>query len=62
MMGLRKVWLLNSELSAMARLSKEEEFHRGMEEARQKDRVKQFLETRDAPFQPEPFGPKRKKP
>ncbi len=61
MMGLRKAWLLNSELCAMARLTKEEEFNKKMEDARQKGGVKAFFETRDAPFQPEPFGPKARK-
>lgn len=61
MMGLRKAWLLNSELSAMARLTKEEEFNRKLEEARQRGGLKAFFETRDAPFQPEPFGPHSRK-
>ena len=58
MMGLRKAWILNSELSAMARLAKEEEFNKKMEEARKQGGLRAFFETRDAPFQPEPFGPK----
>lgn len=58
MMGLRKAWLLNSELSAMARLTKEEEFNRKLEEARRQGGLKAFFESRDAPFQPEPFGPR----
>ncbi len=62
MMGLRKAWLLNSELSAMARLTKEEEFNRKMEDARRKGGLQAFFETRDAPFQPEPFGPRSRKP
>jgi enoyl-CoA hydratase/carnithine racemase len=61
MMGIRKAWLLNSELSAMARLSKAEEFNRKLEEARRSGGLKQFFKTRDAPFQPEPFGPKARK-
>ena len=61
MMGLRKAWLLNSELCAMARLTKEEEFNKKMEGARQKGGLTAFFETRDAPFQPEPFGPRGKK-
>lgn len=60
MMGLRKAWLLNAELSAMARLTKEEEFNRKMEDARQSGGLKTFFETRDAPFYPEPFGPRSK--
>ena len=61
MMGLRKAWLLNSELSAMARLTKQEEFSGKMEEARQQGGLKMFFDTRDAPFQPEPFGPRARK-
>jgi len=61
MMGLRKAWLLNSELSTMARLTKEEEFNKKMEDARQAGGLKAFFSTRDAPFQPEPMGPRAKK-
>ena len=61
MMGLRKAWLLNSELSAMARLTKEEEFNKRMEKARQRGGLAAFFETRDAPFRPEPFGPRARK-
>ncbi|HWP60795.1 MAG TPA: enoyl-CoA hydratase/isomerase family protein [Candidatus Acidoferrales bacterium] len=61
MMGLRKAWILNAELCAMARLTKDEQFNRGMEEARRRGGLKAFFETRDAPFQPEPFGPKARK-
>ena len=61
MMGLRKALILNSEFSAMARLAKEEEFNKKMEEARKQGGLKAFFETRDAPFQPEPFGPKARK-
>lgn len=61
MMGLRKAWTLNSELAAMARLTKREEFNKRLEEAKQKGGLKAFLEERDRPFQPEPFGPKARK-
>ncbi len=61
MMGLRKAWLLNSELSAMARFTKDEEFNQHIEEARKGGGLKAFFETRDAPFQPEPFGPRAKR-
>src|SRR4051812_33096302 len=60
MMGLRKAWTLNAELAAMAQLSKREEFNKRLEEARKKGGVKAFLDERDRPFQPEPFGPKSK--
>jgi len=58
MMGLRKAWTLNAELAAMARLTKREEFNKRLEEARKKGGLKAFLQERDGPFQPEPFGPR----
>jgi hypothetical protein len=58
MMGLRKAWTLNAELAAMARLSKREEYNKRLEAAKKKSGVKGFLEERDKPFQPEPFGPR----
>jgi enoyl-CoA hydratase/carnithine racemase len=58
MMGLRKAWTLNAELAAMAQLSKREEFNKRLEDAKKKGGVKAFIEERDRPFQPEPFGPK----
>ena len=61
MMGLRKAWTLNSELAAMARLTKREEFNKRLEEAKKKGGIKAFLDERDGPFQPEPFGPKANK-
>jgi len=61
MMGLRKAWTLNAELAAMAQLSKREEFNKHLEDAKKKGGVEAFLEARDKPFQPEPFGPKAKK-
>jgi enoyl-CoA hydratase/carnithine racemase len=61
MMGLRKAWTLNAELAAMAQLSKREEFNKQLDEAKKKGGLKAFLEARDKPFQPEPFGPKAKK-
>lgn len=61
MMGLLKAWTLNAELAAMARLSKREEFNRRLEAAKKKGGVRAFLEARDAPFWPEPFGPRSRK-
>jgi len=62
MMGLRKAWTLNAELAAMARLSKREEFNKRLEDAKKKGGLAAFLQERDGPFQPEPFGPKASKP
>jgi enoyl-CoA hydratase/carnithine racemase len=61
MMGLRKAWTLNAELAAMARLTKREEFNKRLEDAKKKGGLAAFLQERDAPFQPEPFGPHAKK-
>jgi enoyl-CoA hydratase/carnithine racemase len=61
MMGLRKAWTLNAELAAMAQLSRREEFSKHLEEAKKRGGVKAFIEERDKPFQPEPFGPNAKK-
>jgi enoyl-CoA hydratase/carnithine racemase len=61
MMGLRKAWTLNAELAAMARLTKREEFNKRLEDAKKKGGVKAFVQERDRPFQPEPFGPRAKK-
>ncbi len=61
MMGLRKAWTLNAELAAMARLTKREEFNKRLDDAKKKGGLAAFLEARDGPFQPEPFGPNAKK-
>jgi enoyl-CoA hydratase/carnithine racemase len=61
MTGLRKAWTLNSELAAMAQLTKREAFSKRLEDAKKKGGVKPFVEERDRPFQPEPFGPHSKK-
>jgi len=61
MMGLRKAWTLNSELASMARLTKREEFNKRLDDAKQSGGLAAFLEARDGPFQPEPFGPNAKK-
>lgn len=61
MMGLRKALMINSELAAMARLSKREEFNKRLEDAKKNGGLEAFLRERDAPFQPEPFGPRSKK-
>jgi enoyl-CoA hydratase/carnithine racemase len=61
MMGLRKAWTLNAELAAMARLTKREEFNKRLDEAKKQRGVKGFIEERDRPFQPEPFGPRAQK-
>jgi len=58
MMGLRKAWTMNSELAAMARMTKREEFNKRLDDAKKNGGLAAFLQERDGPFQPEPFGPK----
>ena len=60
MMGLRKALALNAELSAMAHVSKREEFNKRLEDARKEGGLRAFLQVRDTPFMPEPFGPRAK--
>ena len=60
MMGLYNAWNLNAELSALAHSSQSEEFKRHLEEAGQEGGMRGYLQARDAPFQPEPFGPRSK--
>lgn len=50
MMGLGKAWALNAELSALAQLSRREEFYAPLEAARQQGGWKAFFDKRDAPF------------
>ena len=58
MMGLRNALVLNGELSAFAHASKREEFQSHLDAARKEGGLRGFLQARDGPFQPEPFGPR----
>ena len=58
MMGLRNALILNGELSAFAHASKREDVMRPLDEARESGGMRGFLQQRDGPFQPEPFGPR----
>ena len=61
MMGLRDALLLDSQLSAPAHVMMREEYRRPLNEAREKEGIKAYLQLRDGPFQPEPFGPRSRK-
>jgi len=50
MMGLGKAWSHNAELTALAQLSRREEFYSPLEAAREQGGWKGFFERRDAPF------------
>jgi enoyl-CoA hydratase/carnithine racemase len=61
MMGLRDALMLDSELSVPAHMMHREEFRRPLDEARMNQGTKAYLQLRDGPFQPEPFGPRSRK-
>ncbi len=61
MMGFRDALMLDSELSVAAHMMLREEFRRPLDEARATQGTKAYLQLRDGPFQPEPFGPRGKK-
>ena len=58
MMGLHNALNLNAELSAHAHASVSEEGRRPFTDAQEKGGLRGYLEARDGPFQPEPFGPR----
>jgi enoyl-CoA hydratase/carnithine racemase len=61
MMGFRDALLMDSELSVAAHMMLNEEFRRPLDEVRATEGTKAYLQRRDGPFQPEPFGPRSKK-
>ena len=60
-MGLRDALLLDSRLSVPSHVMLREEFRRPLDETRMNQGTKAYLQLRDGPFQPEPFGPRAKK-
>jgi enoyl-CoA hydratase/carnithine racemase len=58
MMGLHKALTLNAELSALAHSSVSEAGRRKFTEAQKQSGLRGYLQERDGPFQPEPFGPR----
>lgn len=61
MMGFRDAWTLDGQLSAAAHTMLREELRRPLEETRKNQGTKAYLQMRDGPFQPEPFGPRARK-
>jgi enoyl-CoA hydratase/carnithine racemase len=61
MMGLRDALRMDETLSIPAHLMLREEFRRPLDEARAQLGTKAYLQLRDGPFQPEPFGPRSRK-
>jgi hypothetical protein len=48
-------------MSAPAHIMLREELRKPLDEARTNKGIREYLQMRDGPFQPEPFGPKSKK-
>lgn len=61
MTGLRDALRMDETLSLPAHMMLREEFRRPLDEARATQGTKAYLQLRDGPFQPEPFGPRAKK-
>lgn len=61
MMGLRDALLLDNQLSVPAHVLLREEYRRPLDDARATEGIRKYLQLRDGPFQPEPFGPKSSK-
>ena len=61
MMGLRDALLLDNQLSVPAHVMLREELRRPLDEARFNEGTRKYLQLRDGPFQPEPFGPRSRK-
>jgi hypothetical protein len=61
MMGLRDALRMDETLSIPAHLMLNEKFRRPLDEIRATHGTKAYLQMRDGPFQPEPFGPRAKK-
>jgi enoyl-CoA hydratase len=61
MMGLRDALAMDATLAIPAHMMLREEFRRPLDETRANLGTKAYLQQRDGPFQPEPFGPRAKK-
>jgi enoyl-CoA hydratase/carnithine racemase len=61
MMGLGEALRMDETLSIPAHMMLNEKFRRPLDEARASQGTKAYLQLRDGPFQPEPFGPRAKK-
>jgi enoyl-CoA hydratase/carnithine racemase len=60
MTGLNQALLLGSQMPPLGAMRREE-FNRHLNEAQDRGGMREFMQVRDAPFQPEPFGPRSKK-
>jgi enoyl-CoA hydratase/carnithine racemase len=61
MMGLRDALHLDNQLSVPAHVMLREEYRKPLDDARANEGIRKYLQLRDGPFQPEPFGPRSRK-
>ena len=61
MMGLRDALTYDKQMSAPAHVMLREELRKPLDDARANKGIREYLQMRDGPFQPEPFGPRSKK-
>ena len=61
MMGFRDAMLMDGQLSTPAHVMLREELRRPLDETRKNEGTRAYLQMRDGPFQPEPFGPRSRK-
>src|SRR5690349_14870507 len=61
MMGLRDALTYDKQMSAPAHVMLREEMRKPLDDARANKGIREYLQMRDGPFQPEPFGPRAKK-
>jgi enoyl-CoA hydratase/carnithine racemase len=61
MMGLRDALTFDNQMSAPAHVMLREELRKPLDDARANQGIREYLQMRDGPFQPEPFGPRAKK-
>ncbi|HEY7714758.1 MAG TPA: enoyl-CoA hydratase/isomerase family protein [Candidatus Binatia bacterium] len=60
-MGLRDALSFDNQMSAPAHVMLREEWRKPLDDARANKGIREYLQMRDGPFQPEPFGPRAKK-
>ena len=51
----------DKQMSAPAHIMLREELRKPLDDARANKGIREYLQMRDGPFQPEPFGPRSKK-
>src|SRR6266511_1847795 len=61
MMGLRDALRMDKQMSAPAHVMLREELRKPLDDARANKGIREYLQMRDGPFQPEPFGPRARK-